>query len=144
MARHFNEILFMGAGDQTKAHARMLVSRLQRGLKILTVIQDPNLDAPEDIKGELRDIVADMGMALLGKEIAFADQLEQVRREAAEKVEAAKPKVHLQWYIEDVSFCDPVGVSSPTTLVLSDATCEECLKVYAEAEDDAKKMIEAQ
>lgn len=94
-------------------------------------------------KQELRDIVADLAMALTGKEVVFAEQLEEVRKEAAAKIEASKPIMHLRFMVEDVSFCDPVGLSSPTTDSLNSVTCEECLEVYKTSPDDVKAGVQA-
>ena len=70
--RHFKKMLFMGMGKESKESIQFLRKRLKEAVVIQSGLQQGVPTTSSEYKEgmtELEDIVKDIGMAILGKEI---------------------------------------------------------------------------
>jgi hypothetical protein len=75
--RSFRGLLFLGAGDHSKAEVMRLHARLAEGLNISGGLQQTPNTLPEywEQKTHLEEVIRDLAAALIGQDICFGSQL---------------------------------------------------------------------
>jgi hypothetical protein len=74
MSRKCKELLFCGAGEFSAQKVKMLHNRLDEAISILSGIQQGGKPCVEQDEAAIKDIVQDLSVALLGREIFLWDK----------------------------------------------------------------------